>query len=731
MARRLARGPDLVAALVAAVASPDSPVGEASPLDATALRRAEDQAGVALSPSMAALFQLDAGFMRREYQWFDDQGALLARPLADLVADHAGVLAEGFSDILSRFPAHALPLDAGSDSARFLYLGDPDLLGEFPVLAIDHDDLPWLGVEEPGFDVWLAKRLGVATAPTKADLEATHKRLFGRKAAWSLDEPLRKAPKPVAGAAPGSVSHPVPARPKPGRARKLTDKQLDKALAERAGDGNVARLATLIAEAKERGRPGSTLDTALVSAAQEGRDAALRMLLEAGASPNARDYYGQAISRAVSYHAPPSIVQILLAAGASPNAASVNGRTALFNALEQGATAIAHLLVEAGASVDHGDANDMRPLHVAAEYGTPDDVRKLLAAGADVNGGKHFRTPLLLATERGREEIVEALLAGGADTDRPSSYLGRTPLHAALENAHDAVAAQLIRAGASRTIRDERGLTADVLYGPAGEDAMALVLPEGTIDGEIRCTIDVFVLNPAGLHPTLVPGLAPAGWEVLAAEGIGGPRARLAVVVDATSIEARVGPQTLTATLRAEAVEPPLFELVARTLRSVRMSMRVTAIRFEPTSGPRLEGEAARAVLAAARMPERELEVPIEVGDGEPRVVFTLSSPRPAPGPGDASLARVGRAIAAFAAAAPLWGGGPPFPPVAQPQFHWAPKGEVSELAVGLHCYGSEGKPLPKLPWNVAPMVATLAAVSARLREDVRFVRVRLDVGKS
>lgn len=729
MAKKPSRGPDLISAIVAALVSPDSPVGEPSPLDASALRRAEDAAGVALSPSMAALFQLDAGWIRREMGWFDDEGVLQARPLAELVAEHAGALAEGFADILDRFPGRALRLDAGSDSARFLYLGDPDPLGEYPVVAIDHDDLPWLGVEEPGFDVWLAKQLGVAMAATKADLEATHKRLFGRKTAWSIDEPLRRPPKPVPGPPPGSVAHPVPARPKASKPRKLTDKQLDKALEERAGDGDVARLATLIADARERGRPGAVLDTALVAAARDGREAALRLLLDAGASPDARDYYGQAISRAIAYHAPPAIVATLLAAGASPDAASVNGRTALFSALEGGAEETAQRLVSAGANVNHADTNQMRPLHVAAEQGRAGDVRMLLAAGADPDGGEHFRTPLLLATERGHEAAIEALLAGGADTDRTSSYLGRTPLHAAFEGGHDAIAARLIRAGASRTSRDERGLSVDGLYDRTGENAMPLVLPAGTADGEIRCTIQVFVLNAAGLAPALLRELSFREWSELAAQGLAGPRARLDVV-DGTQLEARVGLQTITATLHAEAVEPPLFELVARRLRAMRVSMRVVGIALEPASGPRLEGAAARAAVDAASMPEADPPVPIEVGDGEPRVVFTLAHPIPAPGAEDAKLRRVGAAVEAFAAAAPLWGGGPPFPPTTHPHFQWKPRGEVSELVVSVSCYGPKGTPLPHLPWNVPPMVATLAAVCQRLRDDVSFVAVRLDIGK-
>lgn len=577
--KRTERGPALIRSIVDALRGGQSPIGEPQPLDAAGIRAAEEAADVALSPAMAALFQLDVGTMRREYGWFDAEGRLLARPLAALVADHAGPMAEGFAPILDRLAGNALPLDAGSDSARFLYLGDPDEVGEYPVIGIDHDDLPELGVETPGFDTWLAARLGVATAGVKPAVEAANKRLFGRKRPWSIDDPGRPT-RAVAGPAPGSVVHAAIEAPgkAPGKARRLTDRQLDKALAERAGDGNLARLGELIADAASRGRPREALDAALIEAAKAGRLDALRALLAAGASPNARDYYGQAISRAIAYGAPVEIVTALLDAGASPNAASVNGQTALFSAVEKRHVDLARVLVAAGANVDHAESNRMRPLHHAAGLGDVEVARLLLDRGADPDGGDHFLPPLHRAVQGGHDGMVALLLARGADANRPSEYLDQRPLHVAFEHAHDAIAARLVMAGADRSARDARGICVEEVYGPDGEDTRSLTFPAGSVSGPVRCRLQAFVFNPTGLSPTT---FAWVHCTELVAQGLGGPGAKL-TLLDATPFAPTPGVHELAATFEAEAVEPVVFELFARRLLAMRVSVRVAGLWIVP-----------------------------------------------------------------------------------------------------------------------------------------------------
>ncbi|HEY1546495.1 MAG TPA: hypothetical protein VGG28_01680, partial [Kofleriaceae bacterium] len=59
------------------------------------------------------------------------------------------------------FDGDCFGLHVGSDSRRLLYVGQPDSIGEHPVLLTDTDDDPYLGVEYPGIDVYLGVYSGV------------------------------------------------------------------------------------------------------------------------------------------------------------------------------------------------------------------------------------------------------------------------------------------------------------------------------------------------------------------------------------------------------------------------------------------------------------------------------------------------------------------------------------------------------------------------------------------
>jgi hypothetical protein len=50
-----------------------------------------------------------------------------------------------------------------ADSVRFLYIGEPDEAGEYPVLSVRKEPAPWVGGFVP-FDVWLAQELGALPA---------------------------------------------------------------------------------------------------------------------------------------------------------------------------------------------------------------------------------------------------------------------------------------------------------------------------------------------------------------------------------------------------------------------------------------------------------------------------------------------------------------------------------------------------------------------------------------
>ncbi|GKQ41936.1 hypothetical protein ALMP_84480 [Streptomyces sp. A012304] len=65
-----------------------------------------------------------------------------------------------FSWLTGHFPECFL-LPGGSDSRRVLAVTEPDEEGEYPVFALDLDDMPYLGLMYPGFDVYLADTAGL------------------------------------------------------------------------------------------------------------------------------------------------------------------------------------------------------------------------------------------------------------------------------------------------------------------------------------------------------------------------------------------------------------------------------------------------------------------------------------------------------------------------------------------------------------------------------------------
>ena len=73
----------------------------------------------------------------------------------------------------------------------------------------------------------------------------------------------------------------------------------------------------------------------------------------------------------------------------------------------------------------------------------------------------HRQTVLFVAAHRGQPRVVVWLLKNGADINRVDGNGGRTALHAACRAKNKVIAEILLRAGADRTIRSKRGLTAE------------------------------------------------------------------------------------------------------------------------------------------------------------------------------------------------------------------------------------------------------------------------------
>lgn len=229
------------------------------------------------------------------------------------------------------------------------------------------------------------------------------------------------------------------------------------------------------------GRPGAS--TPLHAAAKAGdREVVARALAASPGDVDAPDPRGlTALHHASSVSL--DVVKLLLAAGANPNARSVNGTTPLYVAARFGQTAIASQLLAAGALVD-GRGEGGAALNAAAYRSPVELVELLLAKGADVRvvddtGG----TALHAAAVWNAEGAARALLAAGASVDAVDKE-GNTPLHAttsfasATSKGSVAVARLLLAAGAKLTA-NAAGKTAVELAEAKGATDLADVLRGG------------------------------------------------------------------------------------------------------------------------------------------------------------------------------------------------------------------------------------------------------------
>ena len=163
-------------------------------------------------------------------------------------------------------------------------------------------------------------------------------------------------------------------------------------------------------------KPGSSagLGPLLCDAVENGNIDEVRSLLSAGADPNVVGEYTFTPLHRACHHGADEIVRILLDAGAKPDATfvvcpdmpSMGSMTALMSVVTEDKEKIVRLLVDAGA-----DPNRAR------EDGT---------------------TPMLLAALNGRTAVVEMLLRAGAAPNTPNRG-GETPVQAARKNGHGEV----------------------------------------------------------------------------------------------------------------------------------------------------------------------------------------------------------------------------------------------------------------------------------------------------
>lgn len=196
--------------------------------------------------------------------------------------------------------------------------------------------------------------------------------------------------------------------------------------------------------------------TPLHWAAQSGHKAMVDLLLQHGASVNARaDQTGATALVLAASKGFKTIVQVLLDQKADihipaclSGSAEANGNsTALHYAAAQGLKTVADLLLDHGADVNALNQGQVTPLYKAVAGDHLALAELLVRRGADAGRGDH--SPLFLAAANGSEEMVRFLLENHASPQVKETYDNQhnvtTPLHVAVIKNNLPLAACLLK----------------------------------------------------------------------------------------------------------------------------------------------------------------------------------------------------------------------------------------------------------------------------------------------
>jgi ankyrin repeat protein len=217
------------------------------------------------------------------------------------------------------------------------------------------------------------------------------------------------------------------------------------------------------------------------------------MLLDQGASLDARDRLGARPLSHAARSGHPQMVDLLLARGAPIDARNLAGSTALYFAAEGSHILIAQRLMERGADVKLTGRSGISPIAAAAYAGNDVIVEALLAHGADERvPDETGKPPIIYAAASARLDIVKRLLARNIDVNaRYSNDLtllmwASGPDEKVPEAQAAEVVSYLLEAGAHIDDRDDRGRTALMIAAEGGHADIADLLIARGADASLK-----------------------------------------------------------------------------------------------------------------------------------------------------------------------------------------------------------------------------------------------------
>jgi ankyrin repeat protein len=200
---------------------------------------------------------------------------------------------------------------------------------------------------------------------------------------------------------------------------------------EAVKSGNVPRIKILLAQGADINAADEQGNTALHMAVAMASEEVVKLLLNRGASVNAKKGYTPLHLAAYSGYV--EIAKNLLSHKAIINATTLTKATPLYLAVQQGQLRVILLLLENGASVNIPKNDGTTPLYLAAKIGKRDLVAPIIKHAT--NSDENRWTPLHRAAAEGNLLLVELLITNGhIPIDAITETDGSTPLYVALEN---------------------------------------------------------------------------------------------------------------------------------------------------------------------------------------------------------------------------------------------------------------------------------------------------------